>query len=435
MARSRKPKQKGGFIWMILSTLFALTFGILSYEIYMHFVPSKKTSQKPLHQPVNNQPVNKFQIHNDGTEVQQVQAPPKVTPITEYDVPEFGPPTKEEFFPKLTGQNSMERIYLTPIDFGYFRGRYIVLPINRSLTLTWQLDRDEPDFKRYQLLFSRFPDFRKNFGNDLFEDINTIKLRRFPLGYMYWKVRAQDSKTGQWTPFSDPVKLEIYTEVPGQNPIETKITENKYQSKRAHIAWAALPKVTSYEINYGFTRNFLDKKVITRQTRYDLVLGDNKKVYWKIRSLNEVGQPMSDFSKVHSATEENIQQYLALPGKSSTRDVAAIPINQRNRHMSPTEPLQPRTSSIIFSRSKKNKKPLKFTWAPVRGAEGYEVQIASTPEFHFTLYSDKTRKTRHIHRERLKLGQYFWRVRYRKNNTWSPWSKVSDFTVEQKTPY
>ncbi len=339
----------------------------------------------------------------------------------EQEIVIYGPPKPDNLdkveLEQFELNSSTEKIYISPVDFKYFRDDgYLVLPKERGVWLGWVSPQEDIKFDLYELIFSRYKDFRKLLGKDQFRQTN-ILLRRFPLGNIYWKLRGRNKDSGEWSPYSAATHLQIYTETPGIQP--TQSTDGTPKHGKFHLAWAPLPRVTTYEIEYGFERDRLVQVKKTRSTRLDIWARGQKSLYWRIRSLNDLGQGMSQFSEVHEV--HFFSRELASGLKKIERSDLKAP-----KHLYPA-------SFSIITKSKKS--PLRFTWETIPMAKYYEIQLANTPEFFFTVYKKTTKRTHLKIKPQLDLGQYFWRVRYRskKQNEWSQWSEPMPFTLQQKT--
>ena len=79
--------------------------------------------------------------------------------------------------------------------------------------------------------------------------------------------------------------------------------------------------------------------------------------------------------------------------------------------------------------SKVEVNPPSLTWVHEKGATGYDVQWASTPDLNNATTIEKLRWPVYTHNKTFQPGQYWWRYRLHDSSGASAWSKARTFTV------
>jgi serine/threonine protein kinase len=212
-------------------------------------------------------------------------------------------------------------------------------------------------------------------------------------GSFYWRVRAQEANT--YSAYSDVGTLKVRLPAPD-------LSSDFSISHKDVLQWKAVPMAQKYIVQSSAVRSMAS--VSEKQTVQPQMRIDNKALYVRVAAVNSAGERVSEYSApVTLATESEALPAVAL---KTPREGAKVQVDESG------------------------KTSVKFSWAPVKGAVNYEIQVSSNERF--TKIVEEKTQPGHLHmlkRVQLKKGQVFWRVRAVSQSGPESWSAIGHFNV------
>ena len=184
------------------------------------------------------------------------------------------------------------------------------------------------------------------------------------------------------------------------------------------LQWTAVPNATTYHVQVAPSDSFdtllFDSNVgdLTSITLYDVVPQDGGTYVWRVRA-ETASNKAPWWSETASFT--------------MVEGIAAASATRRSQSPGDGPSLQEPTNGAPV-----NGQSAMFHWDPVPGAEGYEVQLASSPDFDdpVTVEPGQTTKLTLYGMLPVDESAFFWRVRaMRPNHAWTDWSEAARFVA------
>ena len=243
---------------------------------------------------------------------------------------------------------------------------------------------------------------------------NKFKWKTVRTGLFFWRVRAS-SDTERPSPFSSP-KLITVKVAPPRSRTKEKIVEevrNLALINSAplpfHIQWEPTLYTNSYELQFDRTPKFKKPIVIsTKYSRKKIQTTEPGLFYWRVRSIDKRGFPVSKFSPIYNL------EYLRHYKKSKDLpELAAIYPNQRQ-------------TLILVGQGQSQ---ILFQWASLFKKAQYKLEISDTIDFSKILFSTKTKSKQYLFKGDLPGSWIFWRIRAENKNFVSPWTPAYTFRI------
>ncbi|BBB92677.1 MAG TPA: GDSL-type esterase/lipase family protein [Methylomusa anaerophila] len=268
---------------------------------------------------------------------------------------------------------------------------------------------------KYRTLDTRLV-IKQNFPFHTFWRVSAHSLFHHPLGRCSDTLKFEDH-TGQELPTFDRIK-----------PVPTiHYPYNLPASSQPMFTWTVVPGAVYYELELlsAFPENpngikpsrrhqlKITREVFTNGYNADLSWYEGNHLFWRVRALNNKGNPIGVFS---DAAEVFIDHSLQMPLKPL--------LNQHQRKNVPP-PLYPA-----------------YSWIPVQGAARHEVELLSQPPENpngidpsrYRLWSAEVAGAFDCYDEEPRIipGRYYWRVRGIDNdgNPVGVYSDIAEFTVD-----
>jgi len=185
------------------------------------------------------------------------------------------------------------------------------------------------------------------------------------------------------------------------------------------LEWTAVPNATTYHLQVAprdtFDTLLFDSNVgnLTSITLYDVVPQDGGTYFWRVRA----------------ETSSDEAPWWSEPASfTMKKGIIAVSASRRSRTSASDGPLlrEPTEGAPVDGQS------ALFHWDPVSGAQGYEVEIAASPDFDdpFTVEPGETTKLTLYGMLPVDGSAFFWRVRaLRSNHEWTDWSEAARFVA------
>jgi len=202
---------------------------------------------------------------------------------------------------------------------------------------------------------------------------------------------------------------EVALPVPPAPGLQSPPDRAAYRTNRLTFSWNTVSDGASYEFEIDDDRGFRSPEyhaTVATTTLTAPSLPDST-YYWRVRALNLDAEP-GPWSAAWQVTID-----------TAPPDTPRLNVPRDRTNVTSTTP--------------------RFTWAAVRGADRYHLQVSTTPNFSSLKVNDAT-LTRPNHTvpaaTPLTYGTYYWRVRaHDVADNWSGWSVGNTFTITLlKTP-
>ena len=262
------------------------------------------------------------------------------------------------------------------------------------------------------------------------------------------------------------------------------------------MTWQNVTGVEKYHIQIDTVGNFskpMTDLFITKQNSYDYVgYKETTKYYWRVRASNT--KDTSAWSNIFSFTTISPPPYLIHPHdkmigvtlsdslkwhRQAAHDIYLVQISKTNDFKNPVVNLPSHTKSefsledlehntqyywrvlvnhaiepsgwsavrnftTTFETPTLNKPanellnvsiPAAFSWSSAINVNTFTIQISETFDFKNIVYEKDDITLKNIEVSSLTNGRdYYWRVRAKKDNTFSDWSEIYTFTTQLKSP-
>jgi hypothetical protein len=252
-----------------------------------------------------------------------------------------------------------------------------------------------------------------------------FQLTQLAPGHYKWSVRGVFANE-PLSPSSPPAVLRV--SLPAPLTDETKTTELNYQLK-----WKPLLFAASYELEWSATADFkkgLKQQKYEKKAEASLLKSLYAKeggLYWHVRALNKIGEPISAYSKTQILREKVL---IPMAAKDSTlRTPASQNIGADSSMMIPAlrEP-RPNTSVVSLGQTEGF---LTFRWkGPLNSS--YRLEVSKTPDFSDLILTKVTKRSLYVTDNPLPVGTLYWRVRAERPDAHSKWADPSPFSVSTK---
>lgn len=191
------------------------------------------------------------------------------------------------------------------------------------------------------------------------------------------------------------------------------------EARTAEFTWTHVPEATEYHLQIApeadFAETYFDAPVgeTTTLSVYDVLPEDGSTCYWRVRGIRPDGP--TDWSGVaHFVASPDPIVEQANASLHRDADTPRVP-----------QPTHPTDGAPVDGRS------ATFEWASLPGADGYEVQVAPTPNFEEIVANVPVRTTTMltIYAMLPEDGSpFYWRVRgVRQNGSLTDWSDPATF--------
>jgi len=267
-----------------------------------------------------------------------------------------------------------------------------------------------PVAKKYLIEVSKNRDFsnKQNFETDSLQ----WNWTKFKPGQHYFRVYAQESASVKSGP-SETGTIEVTLSNPSLNRL-TKIYERSpvpgatAPPHNLPLKWTAVPFANKYIVQFDKDPKF--KKPLTREISSNsgaVELPDPGQYHVRVQAMDESAKPLTGFSNTESVVYE-FRANLAAPSLQEPRHKVNIF-------------LQKDIAPLIW-----------LVWKPDPRAVGYELEVASDPEFKQMITSGKTTtETRFLIKNKLPLSSIYWRVKTiaKEVQDSSNWSETRKFVL------
>jgi hypothetical protein len=277
--------------------------------------------------------------------------------------------------------------------------------------------------KGYLLEVSRTKDFEK-FAKQKFDPTKTeFRFSVMKPGTMGWRLKTI-LPNGEMTEASKPSF--VRTDVP---PPPTKNVEPTEEG--AKVGWTPLIFANFYEVQWATDPVFVDPTIaITKLTThsFDLPEENTSVLHWRVRALDKDKKPISAFSKV--AVLKEIPPPPAPPQQPIVRKLAGDEGADRSLPRPGLREPRPQTSVVSFDEAPVF---LNFKWGTVPKIGKYRFELSRTPDFsEEPVYTTVTSGDQLLINKRLPAGEFYWRVRGEKDESWTLWSDPAPFKIQFK---
>lgn len=240
-------------------------------------------------------------------------------------------------------------------------------------------------------------------------------------GVYYWRVRSRNEYS-YFSSFTKVKKVVVSVQAPRitSKPIYIEEVNDLALMKTSvppiEISW--LPTVFSdtYEVIFSKDLDFKQPiQFLSKQNSKKLQLAEPGIYYWKIRTLSNKGNILSNYSPVNSIEFRRVYKDPRLSENLIT--------------------LSPKMNDSLLLVGK-GESEIVFEWSRPFIQANYELQISTDNSFEKIMFSIQTDKTAYSLKKKLPQGDIFWRVRAKKNDGITDWSTASRMLVSYEgTPY
>lgn len=233
-------------------------------------------------------------------------------------------------------------------------------------------------------------------------------------GKFYWRAKAisRSAREGLYTQ-SQELKISVQ---PPQNLTPSKMVEEVPDAKLLLMApppirlkWNPTLYTNSYEVEYSQSNSFAEsKKVLTQQSEINAQIQTAGALYWRVRSLDKSGAPVSPFSAIYTLDYQRIYKDPTLLSGL----VAIYPAQQ---------------DSIILVAGEQPE--LEFKWSRPFKDTNYRIELSADAAFANIYFSDTTQKNYYKYKGEFPSRIVYWRVRAENDKFVSDWTGANRFLL------
>lgn len=276
--------------------------------------------------------------------------------------------------------------------------------------LSWQ---EIPGSRRYNIQFASDPGF-KQLVQQSESPTTQYSWRDVAPGNYYWRVQAANNRAR--SPFSEPQEIRVrlappMTQTPESfvQPIDDFMVTPP--AAAVELKWTPTLFTSKFEVQWDRSPKFPKPLVLkTPHTEQKVQLDVPGQYYWRVRALNENGQPISDFSPV-----------IPFEFKREIKD------NQKLAKLRPISPTSRETLSFIG----RGDSLIFFRWTtPFSSGTLYEIQVSDAPDFSTVRIQKVTSDGWFRYAGDLPDGWWYWRIRATGIKSNSDWSAPSVFRID-----
>ncbi len=215
-------------------------------------------------------------------------------------------------------------------------------------------------------------------------------------------------------------------EVPQEKTVaaqhDSKLPEGQHIIKKVRISWESLPNAVFYELIILNGDDIANSRILLRKTNIaatgielDMRFSPHRDhLYWRVRALGADMQPLGEYTEAKPLVEQ----------EKNPRDVK---------------------TTTSYSSMKYMKAYPVYSWIPVTGAAGYDLQVFKDEDFNretpdtllkYARVNDGKKFDYYDDASYTQPGRYWWRVRAvtREGRALSEWSERAYFTVRRGAP-
>ena len=233
--------------------------------------------------------------------------------------------------------------------------------------------------------------------------------KKYQLGKFFFRVRAI-SKFDTTSEASEPAVVSVETNSPQLKPIAPLVVmgtrpDDPGQPQDLQVQWTQVALADSYIVEWDQDPQFSNPKSIeSRQPASSIRIEKPGEYNVRVRAIGKNNQPIAQDSPTASL------QYIL-----------------KNPLASP-KLLDPLDKMTVFLQE--NKAPFVWLeWQQVDKATQYDLEISNTSDFKQPVITTVTDKNTFLIRQKIGLGQAYWRVRAKDAEKTSDWSKPRSFTI------
>ena len=230
------------------------------------------------------------------------------------------------------------------------------------------------------------------------------------IGRRYFRVAAI-SKDKELGPYSQVGTAVVATSRPILNPVEPRIVDGKApddpgEPQQFDVTWKGTPSAEKYKIQVSDTPRFTAvKEFESRKPASQIQVDKPGDYFWRVQPLTEGNLPITGFS------QPGTMQYVL------------------NNPLATPTPLEPMNNLALYFQEEAGGH-FWFEWSAVAKANQYTFELSRDPEFQSILVQRQISATRVLVKEKLQVGQLYWRVRAEAGDgKISYWTPTSSFVI------
>lgn len=281
----------------------------------------------------------------------------------------------------------------------------IELPASENDRIQWS---DVPGAASYILETSSSALFEKSERSEV--HMTNSKWTSPAIGRKYFRVAALSSDK-ELGPYSEVGTALIAAARPILNPVEAKVVEGKAPDDQGEpqvfdLSWKGTPTAEKYKIQVADNARFADAKEYETRTPSSQIQVDKPGDYfWRVQPVTEGNLPVTGFS------QPGVMQYVL------------------NNPLATPTPIEPMNNLALYFQEEAGGH-FWFEWSAVNKALKYTFELSRDPEFTNLIAQRQVTSTRVLVKEKLKVGQLYWRVRAEGNDgRISYWTPTSSFVI------
>jgi hypothetical protein len=254
-------------------------------------------------------------------------------------------------------------------------------------------------------------------------------------GTYYWSVRpTTNGINGAW---STPAAFTVAQSAQQTAVIPTDKTAIDVTAQPINFQWDAVSGASSYMIQLSAQTNFSTSIFKIKNIKSTIFASPQTlsqgTYYWRVRPLTNgnwgAWSAVRSFSIVASAAPTQTSVPTNTPTNTPVPPIAtststAVPTNTPVVLSAPRIVAPANAAQIRFE-----DQPFVYNWDPVTGAEGYHIQIATSPAFTALTYDVSPTSDGWSAKTAFAAGTYYWRVAARAAGQQGAWSEVRTVVV------
>lgn len=269
--------------------------------------------------------------------------------------------------------------------------------------------------KQYEIEWASDAEFKHRLESKKI-DSTSFQFQPKQSGDAFYRVRAL-TPGGKAGTYSRVGQVSVDLPRPGLKPIESISTLGQTPTDppaqaELKMAWSGSAVAEGYEVQVSSSKDFSAPITFnTRNTQGALKVNKPGDYYVRVRSLNALSEPLTEFS-----TPEKFTYTYKVP--------LATPTLKEPTH----------AVTLFFQNSVPT---FWLGWAPVKLAQTYRLQVASDSTFKNIILETKTDAPRFLVKRELPQGTVYWRARAENTERESHWSQIRSiriFTSRQASP-